>query len=232
MFGRECPRKSDSCGVIQLYDNTIQLKIKMRKDKLNIQELKTIEYYDQNAEDWSERHSGGEMFDPEMELMFGLLTAGKILEIGTGSGEDADKLITHYGSENYVGVDASKGLLKIAQKRNPKANFINLSIYDLGKLDHKFDGFWVSAMLIHVPKNKLQAAFENLKNVLNDRAIGFISIMEGTADMEESRPGRHYTLWMPNEFEKELKDAKFEIIKSRRIETKASPWLTYILRKT
>ena len=202
-----------------------------QENKLSKEELKTIDYYDQNAPEWSEKHSRGTMFDLDMELLFKLLPEGKMLEVATGSGEDATKLLAHYGIENYIGTDASTGLIRIAKKRNPKANLIHLSIYDLEKLSQKFDGFWISAMLIHVPKDKFQIALKSLKSALSGGAIGFISIMEGSADMEESRPGRHYSLWEASKFEKELKDAKFEIINSRRTETNASPWLAYILKK-
>ncbi len=202
-----------------------------QESELTVEEARTVKYYDEHSEEWASKHSGGTMFDSEMELLFDLLPEGTILEVGTGTGEDAKKLIKHYGVSKYWGVDRSAGLLKIAKKRNPGANLSHLSIYSLDKLDRKFDGFWISAMLIHVHKNKLQTALKVLQSVLNEGAVGFISIMEGDADMEESRPGRHYSLWMPDEFERELVKAQFEVIKFRRIETDASPWLAYLLKR-
>ncbi len=202
----------------------------MKESVLTPEEIKTINYYDQSAKEWSEKHWGGTMFDPEMQLLFKLLPKGRILEIGSGHGEDAAKLINHYGIENYIGCEPAKRLLKIAKKKNPKANFINISVYELADLNQKFDGFWISATIIHIPKDKLDKVFKNVHNVIRKGGIGFLSIMEGFADMEESRPGRHYSLWMADEFEKELIGANFNIIKKRRIKTSASPWLTYLLK--
>ena len=202
----------------------------MNNKQLTDEELKTINYYDKFAKEWSDKHSGGIMFNPELELLFKLSPKGKVLEIGAGHGEDARKLIRQFGVENYVGCEPAEGLLKIAKKNNPKAKFENITVYELEKLKQKFDVFWISAMMIHIPKKRLNEVLEVIHKVINEGGAGFISIMEGDADMGESRPGRHYSLWNQKEFEKALTSSKFKILKKRKIMTKASPWLTYLLR--
>ncbi len=170
------------------------------------------------------------MFQPEMELLFQLVHQGKILEIGTGHGGDAIQLIKHYGIENYTGIDASSGLLKIAKSRNPGADLRLMDIYSLDFPPHVFDGFWISAMIIHLPKNKLHNALDDVHRVIKTGGIGFISIMEGSEDMLESRPGRHYSLWSQSEFENDLKAVGFEVVHKRRIEPGNSPWVTYLVK--
>ena len=79
-------------------------------------ETTTIKYYDKNAQTWAEKHglvNPQPFFTPEMNKLFNLIPSGKILEIGTGHGGDAIQLISHYGVKNYVGIDASQGLLKL-----------------------------------------------------------------------------------------------------------------------
>jgi SAM-dependent methyltransferase len=200
------------------------------KKLLTAEEAKSIDYYDKFAKEWSDKHAGGSMFDPEIGSLFELFPKGKVLEVGVGQGEDAVKLIEQYGVENYVGCEPAEGLLKIAQKNNPGARLVNISVYELERLKQKFDIFWISAMIIHISKTKLNKVLGIVYKVINKGGGGFISIMEGEADMEESRLGRHYSLWKQEEFEGELNRTGFEVINKRRIETKASPWLAYLLR--
>lgn len=202
----------------------------MNNKYLSKEEEKTIGYYDEFAKEWSEKHSEGTMFDPEMKTVFELSPRGKVLEIGVGHGMDASKLIKQYGVKNYIGCEPAKGLLKLARKKNPLAKFENISIYEIDGLNEKFDIFWASAMLIHIPKARLAEVLELIHKVIKTGGIGFISVMEGNADMLESRPGRHYSLWSQKEFGKALKKAGFQVLKKRRIETNASPWLTYIFK--
>lgn len=202
-------------------------------DNLTQEERNTINYYDQHAQEWSDKNSGGTRFDPDMEELFKLVPSGKLLEIGAGHGEDAQKLIRHFGVENYTGVEPAKGLLQIARERVPDGNFIQAGIYDIDFPTNSFDAFWVCAMLIHLHKDKLHDALVRIHNVVKDGAYGFVSVMEGDADMQESRPGRFYSLWGQEEFEKELKSAGFKIIRKRRIEQQnGNPWLAYILEKS
>lgn len=199
---------------------------------LTKKEKTTIEYYDQHASEWSEKHSGGTMFDEDMQEFFKLVPSGKILEIGAGHGEDATKLIKHFGIKNYCGVEPAKGLVEIARKRNPQANFIQKTIYELDFPQDSFDAFWVCAMLIHIPKEKLNEALIKIRDCVKDKSFGFISVMEGNVNMEEDRPGRYYSLWSQEEFERELTSAGFSIHRKRRfIPGKGSPWLAYILEK-
>ena len=199
---------------------------------LTKKEKVTIEYYDKYALEWSEKHGGGTMFDEDMQELFRLVPSGKILEVGAGQGEDAAKLIAHYGNESYYGVEPAKGLIERAIKKNPKGNFLQKTIYDMDFPKDTFDAFWVCAMLIHVPKKRLNEALTKLCDYIKKKSFGFISVMEGNIDMEESRPGRFYSLWSQEEFEKELKKADLSIYRKRRIiPEKGSPWLAYISKK-
>lgn len=202
--------------------------------ELTNQEKETINYYDDNAREWSEKHGmDGKnlMFDHFMRLLFQKVPDGRILEVGTGHGGDAKKLIEHYGAEKFVGCDPSAGLLKIAKQRNPGAKFTDDTVYSLNFPDNYFDAFWASAVLIHLPKNKLETAMNNLYRTLRTGGYGFISVLEGDADMHNSRPGRFYSLWKETEFKKSLKSSGFEVEAFERIETKASPWLLFLVKK-
>ena len=59
-------------------------------------EKQTVGYYDKKAEDWATAHGGYEKtsyWQSEMERFHELLPSGKVLEIGSGTGKDAEALI-------------------------------------------------------------------------------------------------------------------------------------------
>ena len=64
-----------------------------------------------------------------MEKYHELLPGGKVLEVGSGAGKEAAALIG-MGYE-YTGADASKGLIALAQQRNPTAAFKNVAVEEL-----------------------------------------------------------------------------------------------------
>ena len=89
----------------------------MIKKELSPDEEGTINYYDTHALEWSEKHGldGRNLhFLEDMKYFFEFLPEGRVLEIGSGHGGDAIRLLKHYGIENYIGADASRGLLRIA----------------------------------------------------------------------------------------------------------------------
>ena len=54
---------------------------------------------------------------------------------------------------DYTGTDISTGLLNEARKKVPGQSFYEMSVYDLDFPEGTFDGFWASAILLHIPKN-------------------------------------------------------------------------------
>jgi ubiquinone/menaquinone biosynthesis C-methylase UbiE len=202
---------------------------------LTSKERETILYYDQHAEEWRTKHKQvGDYgrLEPEFKLFFDLLPKGRIIEIGCGTGEDAINLIDHYGVDNYIGIEPARGLRKIAEENNPKAKFIDTTIYSLVFPQDSFDGFWLCQMLVHIPKDRLNDAFSSLKKVVKKKGIGMVSLLEGNEDMDESRPGRYYSLWTQAKFTDILEENSFKILHFRKLETGASPWLIYIIEKS
>ena len=76
---------------------------------------------------------------------------GSILDLGSGSGSPFAKLFLKDGFD-YLGVDISSQMIRIAQKNVPQANFMELSMTDL-KFENKFDGVFSSySMLLLTPQ--------------------------------------------------------------------------------
>lgn len=189
--------------------------------------------YNKTAPLWSAAHLTYGYWADELKLFKELLPEGKILEIGCGGGRDARDLTeAGYG---YLGTDISEGLVKEARKNNPKAAFEVFSLYDLNFKD-KFDGFWCSAVLIHVPKQRIDEALRSIKRNIKAGGIGLIVIKRGKGEQIERREefgGQKFffTFWENNEFKKKLSENGYEVIaEGYRPVSKRSKWLTYHVR--
>lgn len=88
----------------------------------------------------------------------------KVLDLGCGNGR-ASELFPD--GVNYVGVDTSAELIKIAKERYPERNFMILEGLDLPFPDNHFDIIYCLAVLHHVPGKNYRLKFlEEAKRVL------------------------------------------------------------------
>lgn len=199
--------------------------------RLTEAEAVTLKTYDDQAEGWSSSHTDPGFWDTEIAVFHKYLPRGKIIEIGAGGGRDAKQLVK-LGYE-YIGTDISGGLIKVARKENPGVKFIKQSVYKLD-YENEFDGFWCSAVLLHIPRSRLKAALQSIRRTLKKGAIGFISMKEGTSEkLEKDEFGeRLFIYWQDKDFTKALKENGFSVIdKTSGPDGPDTKWLTYIVKK-
>lgn len=194
-------------------------------------EKQTIEYYNNSAETWANSHGGKEeksYWETEMRKFLELLPKGKVLEIGSGTGKDASALIAM--GYDYIGIDASEGLLKIAQERNPQTTFKNVSVYDLDFPGNLFDGFWCVATLLHLPKSRIDEALKRIKTQIKPGGIGFISMKAGAGEREDKKTGRWYSYYSKKGFAEVLERNGFKVIEEKNRKGEKEWWLCYWVR--
>ncbi len=196
---------------------------------LRDEEKKTIEYYDKHADEWSGGHNSdrfwGELFDKFKEF----LPQGNVLEIGSGGGRDARELIS-MGYE-YTGTDISEGLLTNARSMLPNAKFLKMSVYNLKFPKNTFDGFWASAILLHIPKDRINDALNKIRSVLKQGGVGFISLKEGQGEKVETETQRLFTYYQSGEFKEILVNIGFKVLYERRKDFPKTKWLAFIVKK-
>ena len=179
------------------------------------EEQLTLEAYDQVAAQWAAEHDDPKYWSLELDLFHQLLPQGSILEIGSGGGRDAKELIAL--GYHYTGTDISTGLLQVAKQALPGQIFVQQSVYDLSFWP-EFDGFWASAVLLHVPRSRIHQALSQIRRNLRVGAIGFISLKDGQGEQVETEIfddreiRRHFTYWTREEFEAILPSASFELV--------------------
>ena len=147
-----------------------------QKEQLLPEEQMTLDAYNQVAAQWAAEHDDPEYWSLELDLFHQLLPQGSIVEIGSGGGRDAKELIAF--GYHYTGTDISAGLLQVAQQALPGQTFVQQSVYDLS-FDQEFDGFWASAVLLHIPRSRIHQALSRIRQSLRVGAIGFISLKDG-----------------------------------------------------
>lgn len=205
--------------------------------RLTPEEQLTINSYNSQATSWARSHSDANFWNIETPQFRKLLPSGKILEIGCGGGRDASELIQ--AGYSYVGTDVAPEFVKIAQQRNPQGEFSVQSIYELDFPDHTFDGFWASAVLLHIPKKRIDAALAKIHQVVRPGGIGFISIKQGSEEKlkeDKSSDGNTYhRLWsyyQDGEFREILSRNKFKILEHSERTTGDTHWLVYLVERS
>lgn len=201
-------------------------------------ETKTTEAYNKIAQDYNKRNHQAFWID-EYKYFKSILTGKRIIDLGCGAGRDAEQFVKDHF--DYLGVDASLEMLKIAKERVPGANFRLLDLRELDLPVSYFDGFWASASLLHFPKVDIPEILNSFYNILKPGGIGFISVKNKQSISEgfikEDKAGgisRYFSFFEKVEIEDFLAEAGFTIIKNgKRFEDDASKtkWLCFFVRK-
>jgi SAM-dependent methyltransferase len=111
-----------------------------------------------------------------MEQLYEWLPNGKLIEIGSGSGREIPLFVQK--GYDYIGIEPSAGMIELIKTEHADTRIIQTTIYDLPFENSTFDGFWMAAILLHIPKDRIHEAFNSFKRVLKPVAYGFISIKE------------------------------------------------------
>ena len=156
---------------------------------------------------------------------------GKIIEIGAGPGRDA-KALVDYGFE-YLGTDASEEVVNVAKEKNPGIEFVQMEAQKLNFPANSFDGFWASAVILHIPKNAIDEVFKGLKAVCKKGAVGFMTMKWGVGEKEDKKTGRWFAFYSEKELREVMERNGIETIKViRRKDTRPNypDWLIFYVR--
>ena len=200
------------------------------------QEQQTLAFYDRSAEKFiisSAQDTFSSFWAAELEIYRTLLPVGSVLDIGVGKGKEARVLIEM--GYNYTGVEPANGLHTYLQKEFPAQTFIKNNVYNWNIPSATFDGFWCSAMLLHIPPNNIDFVLQQIKKVMKEGAIGFISLAAGQGEYFDQETGRYFYLYNQDDFSSTLERNGF-IIQKKDIRPQDTPrvwlrkWLTYFVQ--
>ncbi len=200
------------------------------------EEETTVETYDQIASIWVNNYSPSGFWSAELKKFHELLPTGKILEIGAGGTRDAKELLAL--GYKYIGTDISSKLLDVARRGLPDQKFYQQSVYKLS-FPKKFDGFWASKVLLHLPKSRINEALQQIRSVVRPGGVGFISLIAGEGEElrqetwdDGSRHKRYFAYYFKNEFTDVLKRNGYEVLDYNfRPETKRLRWHCFFVKR-
>jgi 2-polyprenyl-3-methyl-5-hydroxy-6-metoxy-1,4-benzoquinol methylase len=101
----------------------------------------------------------------------------KILDLGCGNGRLFQFLKENNLNFDYLGIDKSENLLKIAKKNNLNTNFLNLDFNNLEKLEEKkFDYLFAIASFHHLKGEKKRIDFlKKIKKLMKKDSLFFLT---------------------------------------------------------
>ena len=203
----------------------------IHRDEQKLQE--TINTYDRIAEDYVARNKAWGLWINENSRVENfqkhLAAPARVLDIGCGPGHDTANL-THAGYDAY-GLDLSMGMLVQAAHytENP---FVLSDMRRIPFEESSFDGLWMCASLLHIPRTTVPAVMTECYRVLKPRGVVYISVKQGNTQFTESEGWeRTFTLFEPDEITGYLQDAGFIITTQRIDENPKLNWITIFATK-
>jgi len=175
---------------------------------------KTIQTYDDFAKRFQNNRKQFVM-SPFFKTFQELLPSGNVLDIGCGPGRDT-KMLVDAGYE-AVGFDFSSGLLELACKAVPQAEFVQGDMTQLPFEDNSFDGIWSSATLHHLKVEDMKIAMKEMYRVLKSGGVVFFSTKAGEGehflDEEEFDGAERFFTYIDAQTCKDIcTDAGFKIV--------------------
>jgi len=156
-----------------------------------------------------------------LDWFISLLSGEKVLDVGCANGRESKYLFEH--SLDVTGCDISEEFIQLAREKCPGCEFVVSDMRKLGK-GEKYDGLWVSASFLHVPKSDARATLEGFFELLNPGGVMYVSVMKGDFDglrpnVALNWPERHFSDYGENEIEGLLEGAGFTVIENESVKT-------------
>jgi SAM-dependent methyltransferase len=195
--------------------------------------------YNKIAEDWVKDHDRDDWWQDGADYFLSLLSKdSKILDVGCGGGIKT-KYINDKGYQ-VKGIDFSEKMVDIAKRDNPNVDFELLDMYDVDTLKDKFDGIFVQASLLHIPKNRVVEVLTKMKSVLNSNGLIYIAVkgMRDDGIQEDTKVEndygyeyeRFFSYFTMDELKKYFRELDMEVIWEGENIPTATKWIQIIGR--
>ena len=149
---------------------------------------KTIEYYETNAREYFEETVVIDVNELYERFLKYIPVAGKIVDIGCGSGRDMKAFkLRGYQVE---GIDASAEMCGLARQFTEEK--VICEDINSWNPDEKYNGIWACASLLHLNNDDISAFFNKAKEYLEPGGVIFVSAKNGIRT-GEAADGRYFT---------------------------------------
>ncbi|HAQ02741.1 TPA: hypothetical protein DEP30_03160 [Candidatus Nomurabacteria bacterium] len=133
--------------------------------------------YNKIAKDWHTDHEKDDWWYEGTDKFISYLKEGNsVLDIGCAGGVKSKYLINK--GLRVTGIDFSENFIDIAKKEVSNGNFRVMDINNIDKLNETFDGIFIQAVLLHIPKNEVLNILKKVVSKLNEGGYLYIAVKE------------------------------------------------------
>lgn len=196
--------------------------------------------YDRIATDWASRHANNTWWIAGTDHFSRMLPAGsRVLDMGCGAG-DKTKYLKDKGLLAQ-GMDFSQAMIDMARKTFPGIEFGIQDLYKAGNITAKFDGIFLQAVLLHVPKKDVPSVLSQLHTLLKTSGLIYIAVKEQQPGKPEEivlneeyngiKCQRFFSNFTMPELETSLAKAGMPVVWQNRVPGNTTHWLQVIGKK-
>lgn len=158
---------------------------------------KTLSAYTERAKSYSEDW----LAQPQPSDMYQLLKTffvpgGRTVDVGCGNGRDANWLAEN--GFNVCGFDSSLELLAIASDLFPNIEFKQAYLPELKELSELYQNILCETVIMHLPADQVPIAIVNLKRILQNDGILYLSWRVTDGEDIRHSDGRLYSAFEPD----------------------------------
>lgn len=136
------------------------------------------DFYNKTAQQWADKFYEDDGCLPVLtDFMSRLPYGSRVLDLCCGAGYDSMRLAQMGAS--VVGIDLSEESVAIAKERNPDIQFYVENMLDDYSYIGKVDAIICMAGLVHIPAEKLRAAFEQMARVIDTGGFVLLTVRYG-----------------------------------------------------
>lgn len=192
---------------------------------------KTIDYYNQNANQFVETTANVEFHHMQDRFLDKLHRGASILDFGCGSGRDTKYFLEH--GYHVEAIDGSEELCKLAKDLTGIA-VKHMYFQELTEVE-RYDGIWACSSILHLNLKELETVMKKMAQALKMDGIVYTSFKYGIFSGE--RNGRYFTDMTETSFGEFIQKIPEITIEEQWITSDVRPgrgeerWLNLILRK-
>ena len=188
----------------------------------------TVDYYERTAHEYATEISPtppAPRADALRRLVACLPSGATVLEVGSGTGRDADYVEALGASVRRT--DAANAFIELQAEHGKHAEVLDLLTDELGG---PYDAVLAMCVLIHVDRARTDAVLHKVATALRPHGAFLVSVREGAGEHADAC---HMTYWRRDEFAARLANAGLRVQwQSRDVDSADETWLTFLGRRS
>lgn len=154
-----------------------------------------------------------------------------VVEIGCGNGRESEVLLSKV--DNYIGVDVSASMLRLARERLPDANFVLSDVIEYD-LPNDVDVIFAFASLLHLPKEAVSIVFKKASESLKTGGVLYVSLKrkdDYSSSAERDDYGERKFYYYNLSTLQDLVPQQFEVVYHDEQQYGSDDWITVAFKK-